>query len=380
MKRPLTSNNSGQIQDFVFGVILILLFMLVCRLLAPFFTVLLWSCMFYVILSPLYRKIIKNMDSSKRRDAVIKQALAAGFAIGSVILILVPLIFVGSQFLRQIVELIRLIRDTFTTNPAMLTDIFAHVSELIEDISAGQIIIDPISIQRQIITLLSSSLQNLLQLSSNIAMNIGNFLFSLVLMVFSLFFFYMDGAYLSGLLLHAIPIRKEYLTALVQKFSDITRNLVLGYIMVALVQAFMGFIIFTIFQVKGALVFAVLTFVCVFIPMVGGSLVWFPLGLLRIINGDIVGGVVFWVVSGAFISLLDNFVRPIFLQDRIQLHPLIIFFSILGGLSVFGVNGLILGPMLVILFLTVLDLFLTEHKMTDKDTVATKKHFVEGGV
>ena len=368
MKEPLTPDNSGQIQNVVFGVILILLFMLVCQLLAPFFTVLLWSCMFYVILSPLYRKIAKNLSFTKRRDAIIRRVLAAGFAIGSVILILVPLIFVGSQFLRQIVELIRLVRDTFTSKPAMLTDIFAYASELIEDLSAGQIIINPVSIQRQIISMLSSSLQNLLQLSSNIAMNIGNFLFSLVLMVFSLFFFYMDGTYLSSLLLHAIPIRKEYLKALVQKLSDITRNLVLGYIMVALVQAFMGFIIFTIFQVKGALVFAVLTFVCVFIPMVGGSLVWFPLGLLRIINGDMVGGVIFWFVSGVFISLLDNFVRPMFLQDRIQLHPLIIFFSILGGISVFGVNGLILGPMLVILFLTVLDLFLTEHKMTGQDT------------
>jgi predicted PurR-regulated permease PerM len=377
MKEPLSSDNSGQIQNYVFGVILILLFVLVCRLLAPFFTVLLWSCMFYVMLNPLYRKIVKNLNSPKRRDAVIKQLLAAGFAIGSVILILVPLVFVSSQFFRQIVELIKLVRDTFTSNPAILTDIFTYASELIEDLSAGQITIDPISIQRQIITILTSSLQNLLQLSSNIAMNIGNFLFSLVLMVFSLFFFYMDGSYLSSLFLHAIPIRKEYLTALVLKFSDIIRNLVFGYIMVALVQGFMGFIIFTGFQVKGALVFAVLTFICVFIPMVGGSLVWFPLGLLRVINGDIAGGVIFWIVSGIFISLLDNFVRPMFLQDRIQLHPLIIFFSILGGLSVFGVNGLILGPMLVILFLTVLDLFLTEHKMTDKDT-SSKKNLAEG--
>jgi predicted PurR-regulated permease PerM len=54
-----------------------------------------------------------------------------------------------------------------------------------------------------------------------------------------------------------------------------------------------------------------------------------------------------------------------FLRDRIQLHPLIIFFAILGGVTAFGFNGLILGPMIVILFLTVLDLFLTEHKMED---------------
>jgi predicted PurR-regulated permease PerM len=66
--------------------------------------------------------------------------------------------------------------------------------------------------------------------------------------------------------------------------------------------------------------------------------------------------------SGIVISTLDNLLRPFFLRDRIQLHPLIIFFAILGGISTFGFNGIILGPMVVILFLTVLDLFLTEHQ------------------
>jgi predicted PurR-regulated permease PerM len=97
--------------------------------------------------------------------------------------------------------------------------------------------------------------------------------------------------------------------------------------------------------------------------MLGGALVWLPLGIVRIVSGDLVGGIIFTAVSALFISLLDNFIRPIFLQDRIQLHPLIIFFAILGGLYNFGFNGLILGPIVVILFLTVLDLFLTEHEI-----------------
>jgi predicted PurR-regulated permease PerM len=183
-------------------------------------------------------------------------------------------------------------------------------------------------------------------------------------MIFSLFFFYADGPYLARLVLHAIPIKREYISTLTGKFMDITRNLFFGYIMVALIQAVMAYIIFCIFHVRGALVFAGITFICVFIPMIGGGLVWLPLGLIRIFSGDVAGGIIFLLVSGTFISLLDNFMRPMFLKDRIQLHPLIIFFAILGGVSSFGFNGLILGPMIVILFLTVLDLFLTEHKIT----------------
>jgi predicted PurR-regulated permease PerM len=132
---------------------------------------------------------------------------------------------------------------------------------------------------------------------------------------------------------------------------------------VALVQAVLAYIIFTIFRVRGALVFAGLTLISVFIPMIGGGLVWLPLGITRIMNGRVAEGIVFLIVSGVFISMVDNFLRPMFLQNRIHLHPLIIFFAILGGMRVFGFNGFILGPVVVILFLTVLDLFLTEHKI-----------------
>jgi predicted PurR-regulated permease PerM len=162
---------------------------------------------------------------------------------------------------------------------------------------------------------------------------------------------------------NAILIRKDYFTALASKFTETTRTLFLGYIIVALIQSALAFIVFAIFGVDGALVLAVIIFVVVFIPMLGAAIVYLPLTIVKIASGDIAGGIIFFAVSAIFISGADNILRPYFLKDRIQLHPLIIFFAILGGLAVFGFNGLILGPTLVILFLTVLDLFLAEHKI-----------------
>jgi predicted PurR-regulated permease PerM len=363
----MTDSNtpSKRVQNAVFGIILILLFLLVCRLFAPFFTVLLWSTLFYVLLSPLHQRLVKKLDLSKPKGIVIKNFLAAVFALGTVVIILVPLFFLVSQFLRQVMELIRSARDFFGANPEALKNLFQKIAGVIQDLTSGQIVISADGIQRRIMALLSSSLQNLVQISSGIARNVGSFFVSLVLIIFCLFFFYMDGSYLSRLVLHIIPIRKEYIVALVGKFKDITRNLFFGYIIVALIQAVMAYIIFSIFRIKGALVFAGLTLISVFIPIFGGGLVWLPLGIARILNGNVAGGVLFLIVSGLFISTLDNFMRPMFLQNRIQLHPLIIFFAIIGGMQVFGFNGFILGPMVVILFLTVLDLFLTEHKIEE---------------
>jgi predicted PurR-regulated permease PerM len=366
MSDPFSVPPPRNIQTYVFGVILIVLFLVVCRLFAPFFTVLLWSTLFYVLISPFHHRIIKNLDFSTRQGRILKNLWAAVFTLGTMVIILIPLSFVASLFSRQIIDLIRYSRDTFSQRPEFLRDLLDNISELLREITMDQIVMTGDEILRQITTMLTSGLQNLLAMSSTVARNVSGFALGIVLMMFSLFFFYVDGPYLSRLVLHAIPIKKEYIAALTGKFMDITRNLFFGYIMVALIQAVMAYIIFTLFQVRGALVFAGLTFICVFIPMIGGGLVWLPLGLIRIISGNISGGIFFLIVSGLFISMLDNILRPMFLKDRIQLHPLIIFFAILGGVRAFGFTGLSLGPMVVILFLTVLDLLLTEHKIRDE--------------
>ena len=136
-----------------------------------------------------------------------------------------------------------------------------------------------------------------------------------------------------------------------------SKQLVVGYFLVALYQATAAFLLFTIFGVKGALVLAALTAVASFLPMVGASLVWLPVSLARILNGDLPGGIALLVLSAIFISTLDNFIRPILLRDRLNIHPLLIFFSILGGLEVFGFNGIILGPLILILFFTAAKLY-----------------------
>ncbi|MDR1307915.1 MAG: AI-2E family transporter [Treponema sp.] len=353
---------SRRIQNLVFVVILVLFFLLVCRLFAPFFTSLLWSILFYILLGPLHQKLTGRLDRTRLKGKVLCNIWAGVFSLGVTILILLPLSFVAFQLFHQVTDLIHRLRGYLSTHSLSGDTTLDEISRIISELTSNQVTLSADALRSRIMSYLSAELQRLLQLSSNLARNVGSFFAGMIFMMFSLFFFFMDGAYLSKLVLRGIPIRQEYIKALVGKFKDITRNLVLGYIMVALAQAALAFIIFSIFRVSGALVFTVLTFFCAFIPIFGAGIVWFPLGLLRILNGDLGGGIIFMAASGIVISTLDNLLRPFFLRDRIQLHPLIIFFAILGGISTFGFNGIILGPMVVILFLTVLDLFLTEYK------------------
>lgn len=122
-----------------------------------------------------------------------------------------------------------------------------------------------------------------------------------------------------------------------------------------------------------ALFLSVLLMFASFIPLMGAALVWLPVGVAICASGAFVKGIIILVLSAVCISFLDNFLRPLFLKDRNQVHPLVIFFSILGGISFFGMNGLILGPLIVILFFTVLDLLVSSKKAANAEAKSPEK-------
>lgn len=355
--------NGKTIQTGFFFLVFLLLFLAVVRIFTPFFTVFLWAALLYVLVSPLYSAVLKKLPNSGRLGALVRSIMAALFAIMTVLIIISLIIWIGVQLYHQMYGLLKNLRMYLANNPDFLSKELGQFSRFIKDLTLGQIDLSSLNVKAQIQVLLSSSSQKLLQVSTSLVKNVGAFLAGLAFLVFTLFFFLIDGSYLFNLLVRVIPIKKDYIMQLAIKFKEITQNLFMGYILVALVQATIAFILFTIFRIQGALVFSIVLFFCTFIPIIGAGTIWGPLGIFKIVTGDVVGGIVFLILSGILISTLDNLLRPLFLKDRINLHPLIIFFAILGGVSVFGLNGLVLGPMIVILFLTVLDLFFVEHGM-----------------
>ncbi len=354
---------SKDIQKAVFGIILVLLFIIVCKIFSPFFSVLLWSTLLFVLLSPLHQRISVKITSQKLRGKIARTCLAALFAVSTVILIVLPLFFIVYQFFIQMRELALSASVMFDENPELFSDINTNLSNFLFQVTGGNILISPEQISQQAKSFISRGFQWSVQAGSDIIKNVGGFVINLLFMIFCLFFFYLDAMQLRTLVTNAIFIRRDYMQALIGKFKDTTRSLFLGYLLVALIQGVIAFIIFVVFRVDSSLVFAILTVICAFIPMVGAVVVWLPLGLFMFINGEYIKAVIFMILCGGIISTVDNILRPIFLKDSIKLHPLVIFFSILGGIISFGFNGLILGPMLVIFFLTVLDLFLNEHKI-----------------
>jgi predicted PurR-regulated permease PerM len=288
--------SQGRIQNYVFGIILILLFLAMLRLFAPIFTALLWSTLLYILISPLHRRVIQNLNFETRKGKILRSFWAVIFTLGTILLILFPLSFVISVFFRQIMELVRFARDLLNERPEYLQEIFEKMFGVINEVSGGQMYVSAEDIRHQILSFLTAQQQRIFYLGGSILRYLGGFSINMLLMAFSMFFFFVDGPYLARLVLRAIPIKNEYISTLTGKFLDITRNLFLGYIIVAALQSLVAYIIFTIFGVKGSLVLAVISFFLVFIPMFGATVIWIPLGIFKIAGGDIAGGIVFMLV------------------------------------------------------------------------------------
>ena len=341
----------------LFLVFFLALFLLVARLLYPFLTNLLWSGLIYALFAPLYNRFEKRKDG-RLRGVFARNAFASFLSLFGVLVFVVPLAFLGMSMARQLGDLTASALRLLENHPEFL-DLSPQgtVGGFIYRLTEGSVDLSSIDLRGELYGLFAGSSNRIIGFSGAVLRNAASFLLTLAFMVFPLYFFFVDGGHLIRILVNAIPIERSYTRLFLRKFRDTSRQLVVGFFLVALYQAVVAFILFTLFGVRGALVLAALTGVASFIPMVGAGLVWAPVAAIRMVEGNMAGGIALFVLSALLISTLDNFIRPLLLGERLQLHPLLIFFSILGGLSLFGFNGLVLGPLILILFFTGVRLF-----------------------
>jgi predicted PurR-regulated permease PerM len=345
------------VKKIIFLVFFLALFIVVARLYYPFLTVMLWSALIYIILDPLYERVI-GLSRSKRERPWSRRLVAGAFSLLGVLIIVVPVVFLAINVAKQVSELtsaaIRFLDshpEYFDLSPQGMIGGFLYRA------TDGSVNLSSIDLKGEIMSFIAGSGGRIFSLSSAAIRNGANVLISLAFMIFTLYFFFMDGRTLVRVLVGAIPIDKTYTTLFMRTLKDTSKQLIVGYLFVSLYQAIAAFVIFRLFGVQGPLVLALLTAMAAFIPMLGASLIWLPVGVARLATGDIAGGIALLLISGFFISTVDNFLRPMLLKQRLNVHPLLIFFAILGGLKLFGLNGLILGPLILILFFTALGLF-----------------------
>lgn len=357
-------NNGAQIQSYLFLLLYAVLFIIVGRLFQPFLSVLVWAGVAYAITQPLYTRfaLLKN---GTERPAWLRSLMAGLFALAVLVMIVGPMILIAFVLIGQLNDLSLIIGDAYHRYQGLLQgNSLTEVSNLLLELTGGIVDISSVNLAEQTVKAIQSLGDQVVGVTGFILKNTTSMVAGLAVFTFTLFFFYVDGRHLMKVFVDAMPIRNELSAFFLKKFRDTGRDLVLGYFVVGLFQGTMAFFVFLIMGVTSPLLLGLLTTIASFIPMVGSGLVWFPVVLAKFLSGDTKGAVVLFVLSVFFISMLDNLLRPLFLKSRIKMHPLLIFFSIIGGLQLFGFNGLLLGPLVLVLFFTAVDIFARTYGRT----------------
>jgi predicted PurR-regulated permease PerM len=208
---------------------------------------------------------------------------------------------------------------------------------------------------------LSSILTSGLQLIAGQAVNIGqrafSFAMSLGVMLYLTFFLLRDGRFLSRRIGELVPIRAEQRSALFAKFTTVVRATVKGSVIVAIVQGVLGGSIFAILDIRASLLWGVVMGLLALIPAVGTGLVWAPVSIYLLATGSVTEGIVLLLCGVFIISMVDNVLRPILVGQDTRMPDYVVLISTLGGLSVMGINGLIVGPVIAAMFIAAWEIF-----------------------
>jgi predicted PurR-regulated permease PerM len=182
------------------------------------------------------------------------------------------------------------------------------------------------------------------------------------ILFFTLYYFLTDGEKALAYVMRLSPLRNEHEALLLKKFVSMSRATLKGTLIIGLVQGLIGGLTFLVVGVPSAILWGLLMAVLSVVPAVGSALVWVPTGILLIASGHIWQGITVLVVGGGIISMIDNILRPELVGKDTEMHPLMVFFATIGGISLFGFPGFVIGPIIMALFLALWEIYAIEFR------------------
>jgi predicted PurR-regulated permease PerM len=192
--------------------------------------------------------------------------------------------------------------------------------------------------------------------------SLAKIIITVLIMFFTLFYFFIDGERMIARLRYLSPLRNEYEDMIIDRFLLVSRAVVKGTVVVALIQSCLGAVAMMLFGIKTWILWGFVMFVLALIPLFGCWMVLVPASFIQIAAGNTFQGFGLLLVSLLVVSTIDNIIRPRLVGSAAKIHDLVIFFSILGGLATFGPLGFIVGPVIAAFFITLLEMYGIEFK------------------
>jgi predicted PurR-regulated permease PerM len=350
----MSTDNKRRINQYAILAMLLLVTVAFIPVVQMFFVPVLVASSFTALFYPVYLWFLKVFRKSK--------AIAAFTTSLSLFLLLViPVYIVIQLFTLQILDLYKTAGPFLT----MLTEKisknnltgFIHTLPFLSNFDLNAI--DWNKLLNESVKTIASSGSTILNKTSA---GILGLVVNTFIMFFTMFYLFMDGREIVTRIKFLSPIRNDYEDLIFNRFLLISRATVAGTLLIGLVQGSLGAVALLIFGIKSWLLWGFIMIVLSIIPLVGPWVVLLPAGIIQIFLGNTWQGIGIILFSLLVVSNIDNILRPRLVGQGAKLHDLIVFFSSLGGIAVFGVMGFIVGPVIASLFVSVLDIYSTEFK------------------
>lgn len=326
---------------------LLLLGYLVFRISEPFLIPLAWSAVLAIFFFPAFLFLKKRMSIPKA---------AALCTLGVTFILIVPVLFVLLYAGREALEISARIRTAisaggFAASADFLEQFRHHLPAFLQDID----IVGPLQQgMEKAASYVAGSLAAMLK-------NLLTFFVDLFILLFALFFVLRDGEEILRAIRYLIPFEKNLQDEMLGESRDLIFASVAVALLIAGIQGALGGTAFALTRLPAPVFMGVLIAFCSIVPVVGSALIWAPAALWLGFSGHWGKAALLIVICGGVAGIADNLVRPLLLRNRTRLNDLLLFVSILGGLQVFGLLGIVVGPTIVAAALGVFRVY-TEHR------------------
>lgn len=214
-------------------------------------------------------------------------------------------------------------------------------------------------------------------LQSGAAMTV-NFLFTVFIFLYTLFFFLIEGNKLLERILYYLPLEDKDEIRILERFTSVSRATLKGTAVIGILQGGISGIAFAVVGINSAVFWGTIMTVLSIIPGIGTALIWFPAGLILAATGHYVKAVGLILFCGVVVGSIDNLLRPRLVGKDTEMHELFIFFGTLGGIALFGIIGFIIGPIIAALFITVWEIYGEVFKDLLPEVKTIKKSIQQG--
>ncbi|MFQ5849456.1 MAG: AI-2E family transporter [Candidatus Binatia bacterium] len=348
-------NQNWLVTIFFFALLLVILY-LAFLILSPFLQAILWAAILAIVVYPVYACLLKLLKGRKTIAALIVTILIT-------FLIVFPAMRISIFLSQEAVELARTVRSQVNGNEFELWKGKPWVRDLVtlwETISS-ELAFFEIDLRKSVVQGVQLASGLLVSQVKDVAQNVFLFAINFIIALFSFFFLLRDGKDLSNKVRSLLPMDHAHKEHLFQNIVNALFAVIHGALITAMVQGLLAGLMYWILGVPFAVLLGVTTAFMALLPIGGSFLVWFPTAIYLFLQGTYLKGVILLIWGAGIVATIDNVLKPLLIGSRLRLPVLFLFFSILGGLRLFGVIGLILGPVLFALLVALLDLYMKEY-------------------